>query len=180
MMYLSVNPLIYLHCPCRVLCACMYYDLLKHVCVPVRTELLSLAGKSIGKVDKNMRMAAPSPLSTPPPAVQSAAQSQLCWALPQGWLSPFAAGGGHAAEVLLPRRGRSGAQSHPGAHLQVPALPEVGGEAGFCLHLSGQHSHSFLSLAPHLRGDWTAGRYNVLSGHIPHMLIPTVYWVSWR
>lgn len=66
-MYLSVNPLIYLHCPCRVLCACMYYDLLKHVCVPVRTELLSLAGKSIGKVDKNMRMAAPSPLSIPTP-----------------------------------------------------------------------------------------------------------------
>ncbi|XP_038187448.1 serine/threonine-protein phosphatase 4 regulatory subunit 1-like isoform X2 [Arvicola amphibius] len=47
------------------------------------------------------------------------------------------ASGGHAAEVLLPQCVCSGAQFHPGAHLQVPALPQVGWKAGFCLHLSG-------------------------------------------
>lgn len=58
-----------------------------NVCVPVRTELLSLAGKSIGKMDKSIRMAAPIPLHSPPP-------HPLPWRVllgpASGWLSHFA------------------------------------------------------------------------------------------
>lgn len=95
-----------------------------NVCVPVRTELLSLAGKSIGKMDKKHKNGRPlSTLHPPPPAVESATLSQLCWALPQAGSLTLLAGGGHAAEVLLPWRVCSGAQFHAGARLQVPALP---------------------------------------------------------
>lgn len=63
-----------------------------NVCVPVRTELLSLAGKSIGKMDKNIRMATPIPLHSPPPTPcrgECCFQSALLGPA-LGWLSHFA------------------------------------------------------------------------------------------
>lgn len=153
-----------------------------NVCVPVRTELLSLAGKSIGKMDKKHKNGrpSPSPLSTPHPRpwrvllrVSSAGPClrlalSLCLQV-VAMLRKFYSHGACAQGLSFMQELVSRFRHCPkwGGRQAFACICQVSTATGSC----PWQRLGFFTEVPHLRGHSTAGSYNVLSSHpvhIPH------------